>query len=255
MENHVLLTPYFFERFSPGLQELLQPGWENNRASLPEGTIQQQVEPLYQKIADFTAMTALKGNRPVSIAGDCCAAIPVMAGLRRAGIKPVLIWLDAHGDFNTWETTPSGFLGGMPLAMLVGRGDQTLLEMVKLQPISESDVILFDGRDLDPGERLALRSSEVLHLQAAGSLPEHPRLQDHPIYVHFDTDIVDPAEMPAMNYPSVGGPGAAETSLMFRKLAQTGKIVAVSVSTWNPELAGSDLSRDLSMNLLEDFLS
>jgi arginase len=62
----------------------------------------------------------------VSIAGDCVATMGVLAGLHDAGITPTLIWFDAHGDFNTWETTPSGFLGGMPLAMIVGRGEQTM---------------------------------------------------------------------------------------------------------------------------------
>ncbi len=59
-------------------------------------------------------------------AGDCVASLGVAAGLQRAGIEPSVAWLDAHGDFNTWETTPSGFMGGMPLAVLAGLGDQSI---------------------------------------------------------------------------------------------------------------------------------
>ena len=62
------------------------------------------------------------------------------------------MWLVSHGDFNTWETTPSGFLGGMPLAMLTGRGDQRMLEAVGLDPLADNQVWLSDARDLDPGD-------------------------------------------------------------------------------------------------------
>src|SRR5512136_997268 len=95
---------------------------------------------LHQPLAEFTAQTVLHGDRPVSLAGDCCTPLGVLAGLQQAGLVPVLLWLDAHGDFNTWETTPSGFLGGMPLAMLVGRGDQTMAQAVGLRPLPESRV-------------------------------------------------------------------------------------------------------------------
>lgn len=62
-------------------------------------------------------------------------------GLQRAGIDPNLIWFDAHGDFNTWETTSSGFPGGMPLAMIVGKGEQTMPEAVGLRDLPEGQVI------------------------------------------------------------------------------------------------------------------
>jgi arginase len=83
----------------------------------------------------------------VSIAGDCCTSLGVAAGLLAAGIDPTLIWFDAHGDFNTWETTPSGFLGGMPLAMLAGRGEQTIVHGVGLKNLEESNIYLADARE------------------------------------------------------------------------------------------------------------
>ena len=80
---------------------------------------------LHKEIAKHVSAALTGGSLPVSIAGDCCTAIGVMAGLQKARIQPLFIWFDAHGDFNTWETTPSGFLGGMPLAMIAGMGEQS----------------------------------------------------------------------------------------------------------------------------------
>ncbi|MBN1148114.1 MAG: arginase family protein [Anaerolineales bacterium] len=250
MENHFILTPYFLDEFTPGLETLAQPGWQINKPELPEGNKQARMGALYQPLAQAVAEVALRGERPVSIAGDCCTAIGVLAGLQRAGVDPLLIWFDAHGDFNTWETTPSGFLGGMPLAMLVGRGEQTIAEAVGLRPLPEAQVVLADARDLDAGERLALEASGVTRLPDARDLLDYP-LEDRPIYVHFDTDTLDPTDAPAMNYLAPGGPSADELREVFRFLAATGRVVAVSLSSWNPELDEDGRSREVCMGLMD----
>jgi arginase len=143
-----------------------------------------------------------------------------------------LIWLDSHGDYNTWETTPSGFLGGMPLAMMVGRGDQRLLEGVGLSPIPETDVILSDARDLDPGERLLVEDSTLLHVADVASLLSL-ELPNRPLYVHFDIDVLSLDDAPAVSYPAQGGPTYADMQRLMHRLAATGRVVAVSMTTWN----------------------
>ena len=255
MQNQFLLTPYFLDRYSPELAALQTPtAWAVNAAALPDGSIQQRMAAALAPLADFAADAAAQGRRPVSVAGDCCSAIGFLAGLQRAGLDPVLLWLDAHGDFNTWETTPSGFLGGMPLAMLTGRGEQTLMQAAGARPLPDARVVLCDGRDLDPGEALALQASGVAHVTALDALLAHPRLQDRPLYIHFDTDIVDPADSPAMSYPAPGGPSLAETRAVFRQLAQTHQIVGVSLSTWNPDLDADGRTRAASLSLLFDLV-
>jgi arginase len=253
MQNRFIVTPFFLDEQSPGLESLAQPDGQLNQPSLPEGNKQRRLSALHRPIAEFVANTLARGERPVSIAGDCCAAIPVLAGLQRAGLDPVLIWLDAHGDFNTWETTPSGFLGGMPLAMLVGRGEQTLVQAVGLQPFPEARVILTDGRDLDPEEKQALAGSQVRHLADCRSLLEQS-LNAQPLYVHFDTDLINPDDATAMNYRTPGGPSAADLQAIFRALAQTGRIAAVSLSTWNPELDPDGRSQAVCMSLLHSLI-
>jgi arginase len=161
----------------------------------------------------------------------------------------VLIWFDAHGDFNTWETSPSGFLGGMPLAMLVGRGEQTMLQALDMRPQSEAAVIFTDGRDLDPQEAENLASSQVTHLSKISDLLDF-NLPDMPLYIHFDTDILNPKTAPAMNYLAAGGPDLDELMRVFKFLANTNQIVAVSLSSWNPELDGAEKTRDACMRAL-----
>jgi arginase len=149
MQNRIILCPYFIDQPLPELESLVRPHWQMIKIDLPAGNKMDAMAAVHRPLADFTEQSIRNGNRPVSIAGDCCTAIGMLAGLQRAGLNPVLIWFDAHGDFNTRETTPSGFLGGMPLAMLTGRGDQTMLKALGLKPISDDRVVLTDARDLD----------------------------------------------------------------------------------------------------------
>ncbi|MGH2402974.1 MAG: arginase family protein, partial [bacterium] len=248
MQNQFLVTPYRLDMHSPELESLGQPGWCLNNPSLPpeDTNTQGRMSAIHQPIAEFVANTIAGGDRPVSIAGDCCAAIGVLAGLLRAGCNPLLIWLDAHGDFNTWETTPSGFLGGMPLAMIVGRGEQTMVEAVGLRPFPEAQVILTDGRDLDFQEKLALVASQVLHIADSRSLANHP-LAANPLYVHFDADIINPNDAPAMRYRAQGGPSSADLEAVFRSLSRKGELVAVSMTTWNFELDADGRSQAVCM--------
>lgn len=247
-----ILTPYFLDsRFDDdvyGLQATADR--EVQPEALPDGSKQTRMGTLYEALAQEVGRALGEGRRPVSLAGDCCATIGVLAGLQRAGLEPTLIWFDAHGDFNTWETTPSGFLGGMPLAMAVGRGEQTLLEATGLRPWPEEKVILTDGRDLDPGERDLVNAAAIRHLTAIDDLLVPGGIPDGPLYVHFDTDIIDPTEAPAMNYPAPVGPSAAEVQAVFRKLAETGRVVAVSVSLWSPGRAGEAETRTVTLETL-----
>jgi arginase len=183
-------------------------------------------------LADLVAAT----DRPFVYAGDCLSTIGVLAGLQRRGMKPTVLWFDAHGDFHTWETTQSNFLGGMPLAMLVGRGEQSIMIDAGASPIDETLAILVDGRDLDATEPVA--ESNVRHV-ALGELEAAIPAQGD-LYVHVDVDVVDPDEMPAANYPSPGGPSLSDVAASLALLGSTGRVVAFSLSSWNPALPEAD---------------
>jgi arginase len=249
MKTKTILTPYFLDTLLPGLESLKEWDWVINRQKLPDSPVMDRMSVLHLSLANAVEEICIEGAIPVSIAGDCCTTIAMLAGLRRAVINPLLIWFDAHGDFNTWETSPSGFLGGMPLAMLVGRGEQTLLEALDLDPMEEERVILTDGRDLDPGESELVERSSITHLRNTPDLMEYS-FSDHPLWIHFDTDILDPDEVPAQNYPAPGGIHKEELKEIFKYLADTGLIRGISLSSWAPGLPGAEQSRDVSMELL-----
>lgn len=197
-------------------------------------------------------ITAHHDHFPIMFAGDCVSAIGAAKGLMSdAGLG--VIWFDAHGDFNTPETTPSGFLGGMPLAMLVGRGEQNLMQGVGLSPLREADIILTDARDLDPGEAAALRESAVTHLPNVLDLLTAPLL-DKPLYIHLDVDVVNGDEMPAMSYPSQGGPTLEDTMRVVRRVAREGRVAGLLLGLWNDELATDDRPLQGTLKLARAFV-
>ena len=138
--------------------------------------------------------------------------------------------------------------------MLVGKGEQALLEALDIDPMEEERVILTDARDLDPGEKVLLERSMLTQLQDARELLDYT-FSDNPLWIHFDTDILDPEDVPAQNYPAPGGIRKDELKEVFQYLANTGLIAAVSLSTWAPDLPGAEKSRDVSLELLEILIS
>ncbi len=233
MPDQWILTPQYFEQAEAALESVVPKGAVINGPHPIEDREAASMATLHKPIAEAVASIVRAGNRPISIAGDCCASIPVLAGLRSSGINPILVWIDAHGDFNTPETSPSQFLGGMPLAMMVGRGPQWMCESVNLAPILEERVWLIDGRDLDPEERTALDASAVRRTGIAGL---STLKFTEPVYVHIDMDVLNADKVPAFNYPVPGGPGIAEVARACRAFASGNPIVAISVSGWTGAL-------------------
>ena len=232
-----LTVPWFLDRPRPGLDgSASEPERTRRVEAVPAtGDALHAVAPVHREIAAFTADAVRDGDLPLVVAGDCCAAIPVAAGLQRAGVRPALVWLDAHADFNTFETSPSGFLGGMPLAMLTGRGDPSMLDAVGATPLAENRVRLGDARDVDPAEAEALAASGVV---TASDLDALLATLDEgvPVHLHLDCDVVTSEEVPAQSYPVPGGPRASEVEAFLAALAARTRIVAVSVCAWDPGL-------------------
>lgn len=251
--NHFILTPFFLDEALPGLKTVPGKDWTLNEPNLPPGSKQARIAVINRALSRLVADAVAAGRRPVSLAGDCLSAIGVLAGLQKAGIDPALLWFDAHGDFNTWETSPSGFLGGMPLAMIAGRGEQTIVREVGLRPLDESRIFLTDGRDLDPQERALLEGSRVVRLSDPKRLLDDI-LPDRPLQVHVDTDIITPEQAPAQNYPVPGGMAVSDLQEIFRYLAGRHAIAAVSVSSWNPDLDRDRTSEKASLRALEPLL-
>jgi arginase len=251
MMSRRILTPTLLARPVPGLDAVAgRGGWTLNTPPPPDGDEMTRTGVVLAALAALVEQAARAGERPVALGGDCCQPIAVMAGLARAGVRPLLLWLDAHGDFNTHDTTISGFVGGMPLAMLTGHGRRDFLQAVQLEPIPERDVVLTDARNLDPREEALLAGSSVRRLasldEAIAVLPP-----GRPVYVHVDVDIVDGAELPALSYPEPGGPSKAAVSRALAHLRDTRDVVAVSMTSWSPALDADGTAADYCLGLLD----
>jgi arginase len=198
---------------------------------------------LMTKVGYEVARSRAAGFFPLIVGGDCMVALGAMSGLLDPP-NTAVAWIDAHGDFNTPETTISGYLGGMPLACAVGRGLADLREQCKLAtPVPERNVVLIGARDLDPAEeRLLLESSVALvrgpelernpaaldrALQGIGSLPQ--------LYLHVDIDVLDPVEAPGVDYPVAGGLRLDALTRIVQATVGLGNIAALAITAVNPE--------------------
>ena len=105
--------------------------------------------------------------------------------------------------------------------------------------------------DMEEGESVA--TAEITHLPRVEDLLTYA-LPEGPLYIHFDADVLDPTDAPAMNYLANGGPSLAVVRSVLQRLAESGQVVAVSLSSWSPALDGNGRSRQVVMNLLQELL-
>src|SRR5262249_11313478 len=133
--------------------------------------------------------------------------------------------------------TISGYLGGMPLAMLTGRAPELFADPVGLRPVPEHHIVLADARDLDPAERDALAASQVRHIPApSGAFPAAlPGLGGLAVYLHVDVDIMDSTEMPGLRFPAGRGPTLGAVENCLTEITATADVVAATLAcAWLP---------------------
>ena len=177
-------------------------------------------------------------TRLMILGGDCTAHAGAMAGLRaaRPDARYAIAWFDAHGDFNTPDTTPSANVWGMPFAMLCGRGDPDLVAACDGPTVMEQDAALFGGQVLDETESRMLASSRVAGF-GAGMLGTKAGLaavegwtrsvatRVDGIYIAFDMDCLDGAEGWAVTYPEPDGLALETAVATIRILAAAMPVV------------------------------
>jgi arginase len=251
MKPLYLFAPYWMGEVSLSRVAVTRHNWRLLTAPLPDKAgPTERMGRLNRALAGEIAGMREAKNLPLVIVGDCTCSIGVLAGLQREFTELTLVWFDAHGDFNTHQTTPSGFIGGMPLAMLCGRGEQTIVEGAGARVQPEANVILTDARDLDPDEKEAVAESAVVHLPDVADLLSFD-LPDRPIYIHFDCDVLRLSDLSAVSYPAKGGPSLETIDASLTRLADTGRIVAVSVTMWNPEADVDGKAEEVVLGLVD----
>jgi arginase len=249
MSYQFLLTPFALDKEKPELIRIQEKNWQLNKPVVTGDTVFGRIREVHNALQDAVKNILAKGDVPVSMGGDCCMAIAVLGALQQSGISPVILWLDAHGDFNTDEITISGFIAGMALAMISGRGDQQLLENAGVKKLPDTDIVLSDARDLDPAEKELIESSRVHWLKNISEIKSFP-FRSRPIFIHFDTDIVHAHDTPAVLFPVASGPRIAEMTDLFTYLGTTQDICAISVTCWDPSLDEDNKTGDACKQLV-----
>jgi arginase family enzyme len=169
-------------------------------------------------------------ERPLLTATDCSICVGTVPAVERRWPGASLLWLDAHGDFNTPDTTPSGFLGGMCLAGAVG-----LWETGHGAGPGPERVVLVGGRDLDAAEEELMARHGVVRTDDPAAA-----LAGRDVFVHLDVDILDPTVMPGQLYPAPGGLDLTQLRELLADVAARARIVGAEITCFStPELSAA----------------
>jgi len=217
-----------------------------------------------QMIYQAGQQAVAEGCVPLFIGGDHSIAVGTIGGVSHAGPVGVL-WIDAHGDFNTPESSPSGNLHGMPLAALMGLGAADLVNLGRPGPkLTATDVILIGIRDLDREERRLLQESrvgiytmrEIDELGMAAVVREAlQRLNHHTrLHISLDMDSLDPKDAPGVGTPVPGGLTYREAHLLMELLADDGRVSSIDVVEINPILDARNQTAKIATELIASLL-
>ncbi len=219
------------------------------------------IVPMARRAAGAVATSLQAGRFPLVLGGDHSIALGSIRGA--AKIKKLgVIWIDAHADFNTPETTPSGNIHGMPLAALCGLGDPRLVQLwdETIPAVDPQRVAIVGARDLDPGEKKNLHEAGMLVLsmeqidrmgmfQAMEKAIAHIARDTDGIYLSFDVDALDPRYAPGVGTPVPGGLTYREAHLACELVAETGKLIGMDMVEVNPILDTQNQTAEIAVAL------
>jgi arginase len=236
-----IVTPWHLDEHIPafpipaGVTETIWP-------ALPAGPVPGRMTLLHQAVADAVTRVA----RPLLLSADCPTARGAVAGLQRRDQDLAVVWLDAHGDFNTPAITISGYLGGMALAMLTGRTPGLFGDALGLRPVADTGVVLAGTRDLDPAEGDALTASQVRRVPAdpAAITAALGGIGRTPVYLHLDVDVIDSTELPGLRFPSGPGPSLTQVEECLAAVCATADVRGAGIAcAWRPDRVGDRATR------------
>jgi len=228
--------------------------------------IQRTCEALRERVAEALAA----GRTPVVMGGDHSIAMGTIAGAARfyaqRGERLGLVWFDAHGDANTPQTSPSGNIHGMPMAVALGLGAPTLVSLAGGAPMIDGSRAAIVGlRDVDLPERANVEASGIgtftmrdIDERGMRTVMEQAIRRASTgtagIHVSLDLDVLDPEHAPGVGTPSPGGLSYREAHLAMEMLADTGRVVSAEVVEVNPILDERNRTAALGVELMASLL-
>ena len=198
---------------------------------------------------------------PIVLAGNCNSCLGTLAGIGQSQLG--ILWFDAHGDFNTPETTLSGFFDGMGLAMATGRCWRPLLSTIPgFSPIAEANVIHIGARDLDPEEELLLQGSEIEVIRAGESSIRKAidtafnKLRDKvaKVYLHVDMDVLDTGEALPNHLAVPGGLSVDIVEEFIGTARNSFDVCAGAITSFDPAYDKDDKVVDAGIRIVKAFV-
>jgi arginase len=200
-----------------------------------------RVFELARRLAELVRATIADGAFPLVLAGDCNSCLGTVAGCGPDSLG--VVWFDAHTDFDTPESSSSGSLDAMGLALLTGSGWRALRSTVSgLSAVDEANVVLVGVRDFEPGQRDRLQQSRIRWFEggnfASGDLRralEELRNRMRRLYLHIDLDALDLAEGTANQYSAAGGLSTEQLLAAIADVFERFDVIAAAITAYNPD--------------------
>ena len=225
-----------------------------------------QIAATCQRLAEIVAETLTGGGMPLVLGGDHSVAVGTVSGVSHVfhdrGQSIGLIWLDAHADMNTPESSPSGNVHGMPLACIVGHGPAELTGLYGYQPkVEPHNTVVVGLRDVDQTEKSNVREYGV-HAFTMRDLDEHGMrsVMEQAIrfacertagfHLSLDMDFVDPKDAPGVGTPVRGGVTYREAHLAMEMMCDSRRMLSMEVVEVNPVIDEVNRTADLAVELL-----
>jgi len=241
---------------------LLIPQPESQPLGNPKLKYLEPIVRVSEELADIVTSILQEGELPLILGGDHSIALGSISGVAKIHKNIGVIWIDAHADFNTNQTTPSGNIHGMILSALAGIGHSSLTNVGGWQPkIHTESIVVVGARDLDSGEQALLREhsihvftmSEIDQLGISEVMRQALTIAgDHNdgIHLSLDMDALDPKEAPGVGTPVRGGLTYREAHLAMELIADSGKLISMDVVEVNPILDRENATALLAVELV-----
>ncbi|WP_300462594.1 arginase [Desulfobacula sp.] len=225
-----------------------------------KGKYLNEITQVCQSVYDMGKTAVDKGHFPLFLGGDHSISIGAVGAVTHKEPSG-LIWIDAHGDFNTPETSPSGNIHGMPLATLIGEGHESLVNVGRPgTKISPDNVVMIGQRDLDIQEKQRLKKNGIevftmrnIDEQGISSVANKALMKFvhmKRIHLTLDMDALDPIEAPGVGTPVPGGITYREAHLLMETLADSGKLTSMDIVEVNPILDQANKTARLAVELV-----
>ncbi len=280
MDVAILSVPYHLDRHAEGPgngpARLLEAGVEATLTGAGHTVAPVQSVGLDQSVGNETGdifelarrlAAAVRDARqggaiPLVLAGDCSNVIGLVSGSSEGAEDLGIVWLDAHGDAHTPESSSSGFFDGMPLAVVLGRCWKTLAASVPgFRPLEGGDVVHLGGRAFDDNEREPMEAAgiaviDAVAMQADGGEArvtealEQLAARKQRLHVHLDLDVIDRADGVANGHAVDGGPSLALIEAALTTVAVTGQISSATICSYDPSFDADGRAAAAGIRLL-----